>query len=144
MHGKEFSGFDYAREYPSGNKNFHNWGIGAVNTVYPPGTIPQVLFLLFSFDLRKAKLKLSQDWPGLGDPPMSKTNPDPWEVKSLERTIHDLGHQNAKISILKIDIEGAEWATLMSSFYSDFMINYLKNGFIEQLLLEFHWDPQSR
>lgn len=144
MHGKEFSGFDYAREYPSGNKNFHNWGIGAVNTVYPPGTIPQVFFLLFSFDLGRAKLMLSQDWPGLGDPPMSKTNPDSWEVKSLEKTIHDLGHQKAKISILKIDIEGAEWATLMSAFYSDFMINYLKNGFIEQLLLEFHWDPQSR
>ena len=75
---------------------------------------------------------------------MSKTNTEPWETRSLEKTIHDLGHAKTKLTVLKIDIEGAEWVTLMSAFGSDKMIEYLKNGFIEQLLLEFHWDPNSK
>ena len=54
MHGTEFSHFDYAKEYPSSKRIFHNWGLGALPAaVYPPGTFPQ-------------------DWPGLGDPPFSK------------------------------------------------------------------------
>ena len=54
MHESEFSHFDYATQYPSPLRSFHNWGLGALdNVVYAPGTFPQ-------------------DWPGLGDPPFSK------------------------------------------------------------------------
>lgn len=42
MHGRDFSGFDYAKHYPSKSKRFHNWGIGPITAIYPPGTIPQV------------------------------------------------------------------------------------------------------
>lgn len=74
---------------------------------------------------------------------MSKTNPEPWSVKSLEQTIIDLGHNQTKLSILKIDVEGAEWTTLFSAVGSSFLVDYLKRGMIQQLLLEFHWDPHS-
>ena len=92
MHGPEYSKFDYASEYPSRKKVFHNWGLGVLErAIYPPGTIPQ-------------------EWPGLGDPAFSQTNSAPWEMKSIATTMKDLGHSH--ISILKIDVEGAEWGAL--------------------------------
>lgn len=54
MHGSEYSHFNYATQYPSEHRSFHNWGLGALDSAtYLPGTFPQ-------------------DWPGLGDPPFSK------------------------------------------------------------------------
>ena len=88
MHGREFSNIDYAHQYPSDKKHFHNWGVGAASEItYPPGTVPQ-------------------EWPGLGDPQLSKSNTEPWLMKSIEKTIRDLGHDKSKLTILKIDVEG--------------------------------------
>lgn len=98
MHGPDFSHFDYAKEYPSPQRFFHNWGLGVLDkAVYPAGTIPQ-------------------EWPGLGDPAFSQTNSLPWELRSIEKTMSDLGHKY--ISILKIDVEGAEWTALAATLES--------------------------
>jgi hypothetical protein len=46
MHGKDYNGIDYANQYPSKLKFFHNWGLGAAeHAVYPLGTIPQVNYV---------------------------------------------------------------------------------------------------
>lgn len=126
MHGRDYQGIDYAHQYPSEKKIFHNWGLGAADrAVYPPGSVPQ-------------------EWPGLGDPQLSKSNPEPWEMKSIENTLNDLGHIDKSISILKIDVEGAEWDALVALLSSEKMIAKIKQGFIRQMLLEYHWDPDSR
>ena len=39
---------------------------------------------------------------------------------------------------------GAEWDALAALFGSESMKSYLSEGRIQQLLLEFHWDPDSR
>ncbi|RYH23243.1 hypothetical protein EON65_18055 [archaeon] len=88
MYGRGYEDIDYSISYPSEHKHFHNWGIGAADQVtYPPHTIPQ-------------------DWPGLGDPPMSFSNPEPWETRSVQFSIASLGHGNRTLSVLKIDVEG--------------------------------------
>ena len=81
---------------------------------------------------------------------MSSSNSEPWEVKSLLRTFKDLNHfesstsTSKSITILKIDVEGAEWDALTSFLYDHDAILKIKNGFIKQLLIEWHWDPDSR
>jgi hypothetical protein len=63
MHGGDYAGIDYAKQYPSSNKHFHNWGIGVLpKALWPVGTVPQ-------------------DWPGLGDPQLSKSNSEDWELR---------------------------------------------------------------
>jgi hypothetical protein len=43
MHGRDYQAIDYAHQYPSEKKIFHNWGLGAADrAVYPPGSVPQV------------------------------------------------------------------------------------------------------
>jgi hypothetical protein len=44
MHGTAYANIDYAKQYPSKSKYFHNWGIGAADAaIYPPNSIPQVV-----------------------------------------------------------------------------------------------------
>lgn len=51
MHGRDYQGIDYAKQYPSAKKFFHNWGLGAADrAVYPPGSIPQVRSMYLSVD----------------------------------------------------------------------------------------------
>jgi hypothetical protein len=83
-----------------------------------------------------------QDWPGLGDPQLSKSNPEPWELRSIAQTLKDLGHD--KLTILKIDVEGAEWDAMAAFLSNDKMVSLVREGRIKQLLLEWHWDPDSR
>lgn len=134
MHGAAYSNFNYKKDYPSplgsvsktGSRIFHNWGLGAADiALYPSGTIPQ-------------------EWPGLGDPQLSQSNNEPWEIKSIQRTINDLNHNNKIISILKIDTEGSEWDALASFFNSKVAEEYILSGHIKQLLIEWHWDPDSK
>eukprot|EP01031_Cornospumella_fuschlensis_P025953 gene25953-31340_t len=125
MYGRGYENIDYSLSYPSEHKHFHNWGIGAADQVtYPANTIPQ-------------------DWPGLGDPPMSFSNPEPWETRSIQFTMASLGHSNRTLSILKIDVEGAEWDALISFFGNEGMQARIHEGKHPQLLLEYHWDPMS-
>ena len=124
MHGTDYANIDYAKQYPSSKKFFHNWGLGAASRAeYPAGSIPQ-------------------DWPGLGDPQLSKSNPETWELRSISQTMEDLGHK--KLTVLKIDVEGAEWDALASFLANPRMMELVAIGNFKQLLLEFHWDPDSR
>ena len=124
MHGTAYANIDYAAQYPSKSKHFHNWGLGAASSaVFPAGSVPQ-------------------DWPGLGDPQLSKSNPEPWELRSIRRTMEDLGHSS--LTVLKIDVEGAEWDALAAFLSDDKMLGLVSAGKIKQLLLEWHWDPDSR
>jgi hypothetical protein len=128
MHGNDYSGIDYAKQYPSKLKSFHNWGIGVLSkALYPIGTVPQ-------------------DWPGLGDPQLSKSNSEPWELRSVEQAMIDLNHLDSKppISVLKIDTEGSEWDALVAFFNSEKILKAISNGKVSQLLVEFHWDPDSK
>lgn len=123
MHGEAYSNIDYSKQYPSKSKIFHSWGLGVLDkAIYPPGTIPQ-------------------EWPGLGDPAFSETNDESWDMRSIEQTMKDL--LVTKLSILKIDVEGAEWAALTAALESKFMRKLFKEGRIEQLLIEWHWDPNT-
>lgn len=65
-------------------------------------------------------------------------------MKSIEQTIKELNHIDSGLSILKIDVEGAEWDSLAAFLGSKPMQQYLLQGKIKQLLLEFHWDPESK
>ena len=42
----------------------------------------------------------------MGDPQLSKSNSEPWELRSIEQAIEDLGHLDKVITVLKIDVEG--------------------------------------
>lgn len=125
MHGRDYSGIDYATQYPSKLKTFHNWGIGVVEkALYPVGTVPQ-------------------EWPGLGDPQLSKSNSEPWLLKSIEQTMIELGHAYSGLTVLKVDTEGSEWDAMTAFFNSEKVTKMIKGGKIRQLLLEWHWDPDS-
>jgi hypothetical protein len=98
MHGKAYSNIDYSVQYPSASKEFHAWGLGVLpQAIYPPGTVPQ-------------------EWPGLGDPAFSQTNSEEWELRSIEQTLSDL--KLSRVTILKIDVEGAEWSALTAMLES--------------------------
>ena len=78
------------------------------------------------------------------DPQLSKSNTEDWELRSIEQTMIDLNHFDSSISILKIDLEGAEWDALASFFSSKNVLERLSKGLVKQLLIEFHWDPDTR
>ena len=125
MHGRDYSGIDYAAQYPSKKKTFHNWGLGVVEkALYPIGTVPQ-------------------EWPGLGDPQLSKSNSEPWLLKSIQQTMIDLGHADSGLSILKIDTEGSEWDAITAFFSNENILKMIAAGRLRQLLIEWHWDPDS-
>ena len=48
-----------------------------------------------------------------------KTNTEPWNMKSVERTMDELHHRY--ISILKIDVEGSEWTAIAAMLESEKM-----------------------
>ena len=54
----------------------------------------------------------------------------------------DLGQSS--VTILKIDVEGAEWSALASMLESKLMRRMVSSGRIGQLLIEWHWDPNTR
>ena len=126
MYGSDYTNIDYPKQYPSKNKYFHHWGLGSAEiATYPKGTVPQ-------------------EWPGLGDPAMSKSNPISWEMRSINRTLHDLNHVT-NLDVLKIDVEGAEWDAMIAFINTITNPNSnIKPGMVKQLLLEWHWDPDSR
>ncbi|KAK3086640.1 hypothetical protein FSP39_021286 [Pinctada imbricata] len=72
---------------------------------------------------------------GLGDKEeeiyVQKTN-SRWKLKTLKTIIHELGHTNRRIDILKMDIEGHERESLPQMMASGALRN------VSQLCLEFH------
>ena len=121
MHGQDYAGINYSQQYPGPGKTFHNWGLGsAARAVYPANAAPT-------------------EWPGLGDPALSKTNSASWEMRSVQQTMADLGH--SAVTVLKIDVEGSEWIAVSSMLST--MEPELSRGVVSQLLMEWHWDPHS-
>jgi hypothetical protein len=45
---------------------------------------------------------------------------------------------------LKIDTEGSEWDALAAFFNSKKIIDFIISGRIKQLLIEYHWDPETK
>lgn len=80
----------------------------------------------------------------MGDPQLSSTNSESWIVKSIHQILIDLNHMNSIITILKVDVEGAEWDAVESMLNNQEMVQYISTGHIRQLLVEWHWDPDSR
>ena len=56
--------------------------------------------------------------------------------------MQDLGHSS--LTILKVDVEGAEWDAMAALLSDEKMRGLLLRGGVRQLLLEWHWDPDSR
>jgi hypothetical protein len=44
----------------------------------------------------------------------------------------------------QIDVEGAEWDSLSSFLWDEAISKLVGEGGVKQLLVEFHWDPDSR
>ena len=74
---------------------------------------------------------MPQDWPGLGDPQLSKSNPEPWELRSIRQTMEDLGHKG--LTVLKIDVEGAEWDALAAFLSDEKMMKLVSEGMFRQV-----------
>ncbi|KAK3092247.1 hypothetical protein FSP39_000301 [Pinctada imbricata] len=64
--------------------------------------------------------------------PLGKRRKSTWKVRTLQSILKDNGHLNHRIDILKLDVEGAEWA----AFHNMISTWVLKN--VKQLLVEFH------
>jgi hypothetical protein len=58
--------------------------------------------------------------------------------------MEDLGHSKSGLTILKVDTEGSEWDAFSAFFGSKAVEALVSKGGIKQLLVEWHWDPDSR
>lgn len=100
---------------------FHDYGFGGADVTYPPGTAPWA-------------------WPGIGYG--RESNDRTWTLKTLESTAMELGHSKNGISILKMDIEGAEWDVLERILSDSSSRERLRTGkFVRQMAIEIHFMP---
>lgn len=79
-----------------------------------------------------------------GKPPEHMTKKEKltnWTVRTLKSIKDMLGHHHKLIDVLKIDIEGTEWAVLIDMFETDMIYG------VRQLLVEWHlfttWPPRD-
>lgn len=63
------------------------------------------------------------------------TNPEKWSLKSVPDIMRSLKHD--KVTVLKIDTEGAEWTSMTS-----FGANGKGERFWEELMFELHFPPE--
>lgn len=68
---------------------------------------------------------------GRKDSSSAKTSPRTWRVRSLESLMRSLGH--ARINLLKIDVEGFEWAALLQMAVAGTLDR------VDQLVFEAHF-----
>lgn len=92
--------------YNGGRRKFHSLGLGNVTRLFPVGTVPFF-------------------WPGMGY--LTRKNAEPWNISRYEDMVKDVG---SIPSIVKMDVEGAEWFALDS-------IN------VDQLVVELHFAPND-
>jgi len=101
------------------NATLHNFGLGGADRTYSQGRAPY-------------------QWPGLkyGE----RSNNETWELRTLEGARRRLGHSDRAIDVLKIDVEGAEWALLEHLLSSKSTREMLASGrIVRQILLEVHF-----
>eukprot|EP00994_Dinema_validum_P002024 NODE_1427_length_960_cov_300.273326_g1103_i0.p1 GENE.NODE_1427_length_960_cov_300.273326_g1103_i0~~NODE_1427_length_960_cov_300.273326_g1103_i0.p1 ORF type:complete len:259 (-),score=47.88 NODE_1427_length_960_cov_300.273326_g1103_i0:132-908(-) len=120
-HGCEVHGFDPSVAVLSAyeefkGKKFHHAGIGGEDKDHPPGTVPL-------------------NWPGMDY--LRQHNKELWVLRTVGSFMKELKHSS--VEILKIDVEGEEWAALPQMLQAgDF-----REGRIKQFLLEVHMDPSA-
>jgi hypothetical protein len=90
---------------------YHSSGLGGEDKTYAPGQVPF-------------------EWPGIDY--LRDTNSDPWELATVSSTMRRLNHHH--VTILKVDVEGSEWAALP---------DIILNASWSQLLIELHFAPNS-
>lgn len=94
VHGFDPSpyGLNSKPRYEALGAYYHEYGLGPKDRTYAPGTVPF-------------------NWPGLGY--MTESNTEAWELRTLKTIMNFSFHQRLapvpKMTILKIDVEGAEW-----------------------------------
>ncbi|CAB9515027.1 methyltransferase like 24 [Seminavis robusta] len=111
VHGFDPSpaGLQSQKEYEKVQRaHYHSYGLGVVDKDYGPGKVPF-------------------RWPGLDY--LQEFNTLPWKLKSLPTIMKEIG--NSKLTILKVDVEGAEW---------DSMKHIAKAGW-DELYMELHFPP---
>ena len=89
---------------------FHDTGVGMEDKVYLPGEFP---FL----------------WPGINY--LEKSNSEPWKIEKITTTMRH--NRNNALSVLKIDVEGAEW----------YLIEDLMTLSWDELAIELHFPPRQ-
>jgi hypothetical protein len=89
--------------------NYHTYGLGGVDQTYQA----QVLFR----------------WPGLDY--LRDTNTQPWKWQRVSTNMKELGRDH--LTILKVDVEGAEWDSLQD----------ICNVAWQELYLELHFPPNN-
>ncbi|KAG8462998.1 hypothetical protein KFE25_001771 [Diacronema lutheri] len=103
------------------NVTFHRVGLGGRDLIHPTGTAPW-------------------QFPGIGFGRFA--NGQPWELRTLESLMRSLGH--ARLSVLKVDVEGAEWPLLERILSDSRMRRRLRAGeLFRQLLVEVHLLPSE-
>jgi len=114
VHGFDPSPFGLSSKagYEAIGGEYHSYGLGKRDGVYAPGEV-------------------SFNWPGLNY--LRDTNTAEWELKSLSTILNTLNPiQKPKLTILKIDVEGAEWDAMEDLLYTEW----------DQLLIEMHFTPK--
>ncbi len=122
VHGFDPSplGISIKEKYDAMGGHYHLYGLGKENDVtYAPGKVPF-------------------RWPGMGY--LRDTNTYPWRLRNIPATMTDvigttgklpLPEGSKQLTILKIDVEGAEWD----------IMNQLLDVEWDLLMLELHWLP---
>jgi len=114
VHGFDPSPFGLSSKagYEAIGGEYHSYGLGKRDGVYAPGEV-------------------SFNWPGLNY--LKHTNTAEWELKSLSTILNTLNPiQKPKLTIRKIDVEGAELEAMEDLLYTEW----------DQLLIEMHFTPK--
>ena len=94
----------------TGSAQYHSYGLGSTDGTFGPGKVPF-------------------RWPGLGY--LQDSNTQPWKLKRLPTIMKEL--KTITLSMLKVDVEGAEWDMLPDLINADW----------EEAFMELHFPPSE-
>ena len=106
----ELSGTTDSTTKGSGSAQYHSYGLGSRDSTFGPGKVPF-------------------RWPGLGY--LQDSNTQPWKLKRLPTIMKEL--KTMTLTILKVDVEGAEWDMLPDLINTDW----------EEAFMELHFPPSD-
>lgn len=90
------------------NAIYHSYGLGSLDKTYQPTEVPF-------------------RWPGMDY--LRQSNTMTWQLKRIPTIMKENNHD--KLTILKVDVEGTEWDTMMDIINTDW----------EELYIEIHFPP---